>query len=610
MAGAIAGRAAQVVAEAVVPEPRPEPEGARDKRGRFRAPYNELNIKRESDLGPAFRSVEEKRGEVDLGARRLAGESLATITRKNQALLALPFLTDNGRSVQVDDFRAQRGIVEVCGTGYLGETLERFLRDAKYLALSDALLDFHAKFWLEHGPRVEDGEAPAAFFLYIDASNKPLWTRHFGKAGKVSSNGRVMPCLDQVLVHTGTGTPIYLKTFSGHASLVTQAPSVLADVEAKVGTGWTVGKIVVIDAEGCAVAFLRALKESKRDFITLVKPSRVPELDAFQDLSAFEPYRREDEIAEGRLVLTGSGGPYEVRVVLVRRTRAGQLTVLATSVPRDEMPATAIADGYFARWPRQELRFKTFTGAADFKGVKGYGKQRVENVAVVTELEKLVARKTTVEGRITRQQVVVAEATAALTRAKRALNTAKARRKRGDGLVEDALLVKTPNPISVWNRVDALKAERDRLPAAAARVEQATTDLDAAKAKLEGLVASLTAIAKRQGELDSRRTIYRSDVELDQIATVYKLGFALLAETAMRDFFGGVRMSVETFTRQILHLPATKCTYKHEVVIQFACPPDKAVRAALEDACKRVNDLQLSRDGRALRLGVDGNKVA
>jgi hypothetical protein len=100
MAETIATAARTIAAAAPKPEqPREEPDGARDAYGRITATYNAMNRKGDAALGPAFRSVEEKRKEVDLGARALAREKVDTIQRKCQALLVLPYLTDNGKTV-------------------------------------------------------------------------------------------------------------------------------------------------------------------------------------------------------------------------------------------------------------------------------------------------------------------------------------------------------------------------------------------------------------------------------------------------------------------------------------------------------------------------------
>lgn len=606
MAEAIDEAAAAIVAAAPEVEPVPEAEGSRDEQGRFTATYNEANVKGDAVLGPAFRSVGQKRREVDLGARRLACEGVATIQRKCQALLALPYLADNGKTVEVDDYRAHHGLAEACGHGYEGETLERFLRDAKYLGLADPLMEFHATFWLRHEPRAKGQGAPAAFFVYVDGSTKALWTDKFTRAGKVTSNGRIMPCLDQVLVHTGTGTPIYWQTVSGHASLVTHLPAVLAEVEAKVGNGWEADRIVVMDGEGCAVGLMRRLKDAERDFITILKPSRIPKLSEVRDLGEWAPYRKGDEIAEGHITLRDSkdGTSYDVRVVLVRRLRAGQTSCLVTSVDVETLTAAEVADGYYGRWPRQELRFKAF-GAAHFKGVKGYGKELVTNVAVVTELEKLQARRPKLVKRIERQGEAAKAARKALSQKRLVLNAAKGRRRRHDERVADELLVEQPNPIAVWNQVEVIKAERDRHATATSGVEEAAATHLAAEQKLAELKASLPKLDARIAEHESRREIHRADTELDRIVTVYKLGFVLLCELVLREWFGGTRMSLATFMRQVLTLPGTRTVEGFQEHVRLACPPNPDVREMLEAACKHVNALKLRRNGLILRLAVD-----
>ena len=612
MASAIHEAAAATVASAPAPTaPRLEEAGSRDARGRFTAIYNKANLKVGARLGPAFRSIVEKRREVQLGARRLAQEGVATIQRKCQAVLMLPLLTDNGRTVQVDDYRAHHGLAELCGHAYTGETLERFLRDLKYLGLGDAMMNQHAAFWMAQEPHQEGEGPPAAFMLYVDGSNKALWTPAFTKCGKVSDNGRVMPCLDQVLVHTGTGTPIFWQTFSGHASLVTHAPAALAAVEKLVGTGWEAGSLVIMDSEACAVGLFRAFAEAKprRHLITRLKPSLTPPLSAFRELSDFEPYRSGDEVADGFITLRDSKekdktkAMHELRAVVVRRTRAGQTSVLVTDSPRDDLSARAVADAYFERWSRQELRFKTF-GAANFKGVAGYGKQLVENVAVVTELDRLPDRRKRLEKQIGGQEKVVTDLYALLKEARKAVTKAEERRARQDGQVAKELFAEAPDLDVVCARVDMVIGERDRLAGAKEAAAAAEVEHRAAVAKLAALRQEFPKLDEKAKLLDSRKEIFQADTELDRIFSIYKLGFVLLCELALREFFEGLNISLATFMRQILTLPGKRVVDGYQEFIQLAIPPNKEIRAALEAACERVNAQKLRRNGLVLRLSV------
>lgn len=131
---------------------------------------------------------------------------------------------------------------------------------------------------------------------------------------------------------------------------------------------------------------------------------------------------------------------------------------------------------------------------------------------------------------------------------------------------------------------------------------------EAATTKLAELKVALPKLDERMTELESRREIYRADTELDRIVSVYKLGFSLLCEMVLRDYFGGTRMTLATFIRQIFNLPATKTIDGQQEYICLAYPPNAEIRAALEVACARVSDLKLRRNGRILHMSVDARR--
>jgi hypothetical protein len=104
-------------------EPAGEPATShRDEQGHFTAAYNQAQVKGDADLGPAFRSVAEKRLESDLQRRKLVHEKPETIQRKVLATLALPLLTDTAKAVQLDDYKGGHGVAEFGGP-YRGESL-------------------------------------------------------------------------------------------------------------------------------------------------------------------------------------------------------------------------------------------------------------------------------------------------------------------------------------------------------------------------------------------------------------------------------------------------------------------------------------------------------
>ncbi len=590
-----------------VDDPAGEPATShRDEQGHFTAAYNQAQAKGEGDLGPAFRSVSEKRLETDPHRRKLVHQKPETIQRKILATLALPLLTDTAKAVQLDDYKGGHGVAEFGGP-YRGETLDRFLRDQKYLGAGDPLMAFHAAFWQAHEP--VDPEGPTAGVgYYVDGVGKALWTGHFTKSSKVSSNGRVMPCLNQIMIHTGMGTPIFWQTFSGHAGLVKETLPLLARLEAIVGNGWAVDKLTVIDSEANCVALFKQFDAQGRLFVTRLRENQIKSPEDVLDLSGWQPFRTDEEVADGHVFLADSQDkkhPYRVGVVLIRRRRTGCLSTLVTNAPDDPFEALDIANAYFDRWPRQELRFRTFNQATRFKYVRGYGKSLVQNFTVLTALDKLRAQRSRLMARIAKQSVVVADTMQAVTTSKLRLNAAKARRARQDGLVDLELAARHTDRQALQARIETAKIERDRHTGAVAEIQEAEQGVAKAQAKLDQLNKRLPEIEAEMAELDTRKEIYQADTELDQICTVYKLGFVLILEFVLRTWFAGMRISLDRFMRQILSLPGTRTIEGRIEHVRIKASRDRDVMLAVEAACERVNSLGVVRNGRTVRLSVD-----
>jgi len=72
----------------------------------------------------------------------------------------------------------------------------------------------------------------------------------------VSSVGRVMPALETVGFHSGYGVPLWMVTHSGRAPLVKAVPKMLDQLR-EMNDGAEIGRIVIIDAEGNSVPFLK-----------------------------------------------------------------------------------------------------------------------------------------------------------------------------------------------------------------------------------------------------------------------------------------------------------------------------------------------------------------
>lgn len=587
----------------------------RAESGRFTAAYNRTqNTRNGAALGPAFRSVKEKRGEVDLRRLRVARASLPTIRRKWKGLVMSPLLSRTGRIADLGDYRGGHGIREITGIAYDEDTLDRFGRDLKYLGAGAPLCEGHARFWQEQELR-RTGSPPAGVGVllppaYFDGVSKPIFTGHFTKAGKVSANGRVMPCLDQVMVHSGLGTPLYWEIFSGHGSLVTHTLPMLARLEAVMGDRWAVDRLIVLDGEGNACHLFKEFDLKVRWFVTILRENQVKSLEDVKELTEWQPYRGGEEIAGGYVELGDSrdhkADPYRLRVAVIRRQSGrGGLKVLGSNAPAKLYETQQFADAYFRRWPAQELRFRDFNQATRFKRVTGHGKRLVMNVAVLTELDELRARKAKDEGLIARKQAVVEKARLAAKKARLGLNAAKARRTRQDNLVAEEMAAPQLDREILEARVETTQAERERYTQAEETIRKAAAKLAREQALLDKVIARQPGIDRDIADCESRREIHEADGEMDSIATSAKLGFVLLCETALLLFFSGLRISLDRLMRQILSLPGTRTVDAMTEMITIRASRNRKVMQAVESACERANALGVVRDGRVVRFSVD-----
>lgn len=234
----------------------------------------------------------------------------------------------------------------------------------------------------------------------------------------------------------------------------------------------------------------------------------------------------------------------------------------------------------------------------------------MQNVTVLTELDKLRAQRNRLQGRIAKQSAAVAEAAQDLKTAKLRLNAAKARRARQDGLVDLELAIERTDRPALQARIETAKSERDRFAAAQAEIQTAEKAAAQAQAKLDQMTKRLPEIEVEMAELETRREIYQADTELDQICTVYKLGFVLILEFILRTWFASMRISLHGFMRQILSLPGTRTLEGKVEHIRIKASPNLEVMLAVEAVCERVNAVGFVRKGRTVRLSVDWGPTA
>jgi len=595
---------------AELPEPAPEVDTSdRDEFGRFLPSYNErYRASVDDEIGPGFASVEEKRSDKDPGQFHLMGAGTHVIARKLWALMVSPLL-GSGRW---DGIRVARGdlLGELCGYAYMPSTLDLFTRELKYLGVSSTLWEVHARKWLEQTRQW--GDERGAAVLYVDETNKPVWTELFSQATAVSSVGRVMPGLEVVSFNTGYGVPLWMVTHSGRAPLVKEVPHLLSELQ-EILDGAEVGRIVVIDAEGNSVPFLKGLEQGDpaRGWVTRQKASLVQGKEIFNRTN-YRAYRDGDRVRMGECELNDpevKGDTFRIRVLEVERRSKGSVTYLGASMLLDaeEWKPQEIADLYFERWPAQEASFRAVNRAVGLKDVHGYGKQLVDNVSVLTELDKLNARLRRLVERTDVKSGEIVEMTAELMEQEKELKQQQRRHETVSRQMEKLVMGGERITAKLQALVEEQRQVREKVAAVEQAVEKFQQKVHDTAAQCNRIKADFEKCYEKREALESRRRIFKHDVELDSLFSVLKVGMVLLVTYVLKEYLGDARMEPVTFLERLATLPARlRMTPGLEIVTFEYNHRDPDVMAILAEHCETINARQLrTRSGRVLRIQVD-----
>ena len=584
----------------------------RDEYGRFTSPYNERFRKQPGDeIGPGFDSVELKREFKDPAHLQITQVKPETLERKLMALWYSPLLARGGRW---DGIRVSQGqlLDELCGYAYMPATLERFTGELKYAGVADTLWEIHARKWLELTS--EWGQPKWASVLFVDGTTKPVWTRLFSEATKVSNVGRTMPGLETVAFHSGYGVPLWMLTYSGRAPLVREVPKALERLESMWGTS-SVGRIVVIDAEGNSVPFLKGLQADKRAFVTRLRPSLVKG-KRILNRNNYRAYRQGDRVRSGVADFNDPEAnkddevkTFRMRVVELERRGTAEVIYLGAStlLREDEWKPQDIADLYFGRWPQQEANFRAVNEAVGLKEVHGYGKRLVTNVSVVTKQDELEQRSRRAEALLAAQEQRAAAKRERLRQAEQEL----ARRRRRQETVKRKVQERVVPGGGVSLSTEELISEQGELAQDVVermgQVDRHREQLAAAEGKVERTMRRLAGYVEERKELESRRTLFAHDVELDSLFSLLKVGLVMLVTVVLRKYLGDAKMAPVTFLERVATLPARLLTMPRIEIVTFVYNTrDPEVMGLLEAHCEAINALRLrTRSGRRLQLRVD-----
>jgi hypothetical protein len=545
--------------------------------GRFTAAYNRRRDVREE----RFASVEEKRADKNYSRMALFETSRLALERKCLAILAFPLITLNGGTRSANT-PLGNALKHFAGFNYQHHTLDKFLRELKYLGMAGELLRDQVGFWQEQwGKLGEKSELPFLCY-YIDGNTKALWSQKRVRQNKVTMLGRVMGCLEQVFVHDAFGHPVYLETYAGKGPMGERILGLMEKIEAALegpGPELKVVRVIVMDAASNGVRTLRAFAAQKKyHFITALddnqwSPKKVRKMGRAQRYEYGHATLRDCEMEL-------EDSQEKSYWVVVRAIRIdwdhGKTTVLITSLPREIVSASLVVKAYFDRWPHEELQFRGMKSFACLHRVAGYGKKRLPD-------ERARARQKELGGRIAEWRKKLAGPLEELAEQDERL----ARR------LQEQRQIQNRCPIVAGHRV-MNRENQVRLMELGRQIAHCRRQRKAIEETWRKDLRKLRRYEKEWLRLQGKDFVYQIDVELDQIMAYFRIGLVNLACWFLKHCMGKSSMSLARFLHTILLLSAEiEVTKDLRRVKLQRNPKDPEGMEKLKPALELLNELNI-----------------
>lgn len=560
----------------------PQPSGSLDRYGRnakgqFTRRYNQ----RASVRKMRFASIELKRSKKDLRRMDIFETSMENVERKALALLALPLVTLNGEVRHVNTAMGN-ALAGFCGYNYKQTTIDRFLRELKYLGASEWLLGGQVRFWHERWAKYESELEIPFLCYYIDGNTKPVWSKHRVQQNKVTMLGRVMGCLEQVFVHDGFGRPIYFETYSGHGPMGVYTLAMMEKVEKYLGdviSGGQVSRVLVMDGASNSVATLRAFASQNRyHYITTLDDNQWSERKIRHE-GLSERYRYGDAtLYDSEIELEDSkekGYVLAARAVRVEWDY-GKRTVLLTSLPASTVGPSLVVKGYFERWPQQELTFRSMKGFASLHRVAGYGKQLVEDPTVRAKQQYLQEKVQALRCMLKAPLAEIAQETLTLT-----------------ALIEQERALRGRSRIENGKRILG-KEDAEALRTCTREVGRVHRRMKAIEKGHEKEFKNLHRYEVQWMRLQGKEVVYKVDVELDQILTYFRVSLSNLCAYFLKELLQMGPLSFSTLMQSVLLLEGdVEETRELRKVALMRNPKDPVMMKKLEDALAKLKALSL-----------------
>jgi hypothetical protein len=249
--------------------------------------------------------------------------------------------------------------------------------------------------------------------------------------------------------------------------------------------------------------------------------------------------------------------------------------VLITSLDKDIIGSSEVVRSYFERWPCQELGFKGMKRVGCLNRIAGYGKQLIEDQNARNKQEKLASaiKKLKTELRIPMEAIAEEE---------RRLSTliAEERRLRIRGEIRDGRRLLARQDA---RQLEEIGREISRVKREIKRVEKEHPE-----------ILRLRDKEKQWLRLQSKQMVYHADVELDQIATYFRVAFVNLCAYLLTEYFHASHLSLGYLVGHILHIPATvEQTETTKRIILHVGEKDQKTKSTLTRVIQKINNLDV-----------------
>jgi len=550
----------------------------RNKLGRFTAKYNQRRDIRNN----RFESVTKKRVNKNWQSMNIIRDTVKTIERKSLAILSMPVTTMNGNIRTVDTALGQE-LKHFAGFDYKHSSLTKYLNELKYLGTSSDLLKNTVKFWKKCWGSDLKSTSQAFLCYYIDGNTKAVWSSKRVKKNKVTMLGRVMGCLEHVFIHDAFGHPIYFETYSGHGPSGEHILDLFQKIEGAIedvpGSRTSVKRVLVMDGSSNGVKALSAFaSQNKYHYITPLDDNQWNERKINQIGRPMRYRYGKATLREVSIELEDSqkkGYLIETRAIKIDWDN-GKTTVLLTSLPIKIAGASEIVQSYFNRWPAEELQFKSMKSTVCLHRVAGYGKQKIKD-------ERIAERQSHSENMVSKMEAILKKPLADIS------------------VHEEAIATIIPKERRLRNKSQIINGKRKLSKKEMSQLNNYKKQISMhenviKKIQKENYVGFQKLIKNRREwlRLQGKETVYKVDVELDQILTFHRVSLANLYAYFIKHFLGCQNLSMLTLLHKIIHIRAIiKETANVRKIMLDYNKKDKSMMETLSNAIKKINSLSI-----------------